>query len=1048
MRYEVMRMRALHHMLWGPPAPISPNGVRNSLWVLLPLALLVLSSAVDAVPGKDDILEAAAAVDTSPPIFEIDPVDSYVMKNKPATLTCRAQHALKVYFKCSGGGPPPESMVETAFNEPSTGMRVVEAQVDVERATVEEYFEDYQCHCVAWSSRGQTISKTSKISTAFLRRHFVEPPYSAQVSLEQQVELRCLPPDGRPTPTTIWLKNGESIVPQEHPNLRISSEGSLLFLSARLEDSANYSCIAENVAAKRQSDVAVLKIFVDGAWSSWSSWSPCNNRCGRGQQRRLRTCTAPAPMNGGASCQGPAMQKADCTQLCPAVHGGWSSWSSWSTCSPDCRHHRLRDCNGPRPDHGGRDCSGDHMRSQNCTGGMCRRAGTSVRIYGESTEDATTTAMQQDITLIIVLAVLIPLILVLLVIVFKKFNRKNRHEGPIYKIAASDYSHALYTDTAKKQKSLGCPDLTSVVGSPLNPNTPLYYDHSYSDPANVTLDHKAKLGVDVGYMYDEHYSNPASVSSEHHYDVPHLKSTYDSPLHQESAHLLLGNRGPMGTPIIERNIIGGYDDSPMSSLEKPARSEVSSSSSQASKATIPCAPAPRSPPPPPELGGMAGVEGAAWGVVTSDGGRLVIPECGVTLTIPEGALAPDTQEELYVAVVPQPHSFPNLNERQTLLSPVICCGPAGTMLLKPAILSLEHCASLQHASWQLHVFASTNLDQSDTNTVSSASSNSSSSSFGRGPWKKCFTIGEERVDTPIFTQLDGSQVHMLIDSLQQLVLVGESASSSSAVKQVKVVATAPPPSADGMLQVTVNIMQDTQAALHGMSQAVKRSGATLLDKPKTLLVQDCGANICLTLDDVGPGWRNRLGQHYQELSFESVWCAGTEAVSSRFCLEREEGTTSVALSCRVVAQQKGQPNNRQVIRINTDFPYAPVTASPAHPTLRTSTVTTSSGCSSLVTLTPEPNTFRLPHRLRSELCRCLDPPNARGNDWRMLAARLNVDRYLNYFACKPSPTEHILDLWEARHREPTAVTDLLNVLRVMGRPDAAHVLESHSGAWI
>ena len=57
-------------------------------------------------------------------------------------------------------------------------------------------------------------------------------------------------------------------------------------------------------------------------------------------------------------------------------------------------------------------------------------------------------------------------------------------------------------------------------------------------------------------------------------------------------------------------------------------------------------------------------------------------------------------------------------------------------------------------------------------------------------------------------------------------------------------------------------------------------------------------------------------------------------------------------------------------------------------------VTSSSGCSSLVELTPEPGVFRLPQRLRWELCRCLDPPNARGNDWRMLAARLNVDRWV------------------------------------------------------
>ena len=78
----------------------------------------------------------------------------------------------------------------------------------------------------------------------------------------------------------------------------------------------------------------------------------------------------------------------------------------------------------------------------------------------------------------------------------------------------------------------------------------------------------------------------------------------------------------------------------------------------------------------------------------------------------------------------------------------------------------------------------------------------------------------------------------------------------------------------------------------------------------------------------------------------------------------------------------------------------------------------------------------------------LDPPNARGNDWRMLAQALTVDRYINFFATKSSPTEHILDLWEARHRDDAAVTDLMNILRVMGRMDAAAVLEKDNGSWL
>lgn len=57
-------------------------------------------------------------------------------------------------------------------------------------------------------------------------------------------------------------------------------------------------------------------------------------------------------------------------------------------------------------------------------------------------------------------------------------------------------------------------------------------------------------------------------------------------------------------------------------------------------------------------------------------------------------------------------------------------------------------------------------------------------------------------------------------------------------------------------------------------------------------------------------------------------------------------------------------------------------------------------------------------------------------------------RYINYFATKPSPTEHILDLWEARHRDSGALTDLLNILRLMGREDAALVLEKEAGSWL
>ena len=78
---------------------------------------------------------------------------------------------------------------------------------------------------------------------------------------------------------------------------------------------------------------------------------------------------------------------------------------------------------------------------------------------------------------------------------------------------------------------------------------------------------------------------------------------------------------------------------------------------------------------------------------------------------------------------------------QTLLSPVIWCGPTSTKLLKPSILSFEHSASLQHAVWRLHVMSSVGPPTSQDST-----------------WQKLLTLGEERVDTPLYTQLDGNQV--------------------------------------------------------------------------------------------------------------------------------------------------------------------------------------------------------------------------------------------------------------------------------------------------
>ena len=58
--------------------------------------------------------------------------------------------------------------------------------------------------------------------------------------------------------------------------------------------------------------------------------------------------------------------------LCVLDDGGWSSWSWWSYCPcPDGgENHRTRTCTDPAPANGGVDCTGHSEETQSCECGM------------------------------------------------------------------------------------------------------------------------------------------------------------------------------------------------------------------------------------------------------------------------------------------------------------------------------------------------------------------------------------------------------------------------------------------------------------------------------------------------------------------------------------------------------------------------------------------------------------------------------------------------------------------------------------------------------
>ncbi|XP_071425955.1 netrin receptor UNC5A isoform X3 [Pithys albifrons albifrons] len=284
-----------------------------------PLGALLAAALLAAAGAQQSATVANPASGASPdllPHFQLEPEDVYIVKNKAVSLACRATPATQIYFKCNGEWVHQGDHVTQHSTDRNTGLPVMEVRIEVTRQQVEKIFglEEYWCQCVAWSSSGTTKSQKAFVRIAYLRKNFEQEPTAREVSIEQGIVLPCRPPEGIPPAEVEWLRNEELVDPALDANIYVTPEHSLVLRQARLADTANYTCVAKNIVARRRSSSAAIIVYVDGAWSEWSKWSECGAEC---THWRSRECSEPAPRNGGRDCHGPELDTRNCTsELC------------------------------------------------------------------------------------------------------------------------------------------------------------------------------------------------------------------------------------------------------------------------------------------------------------------------------------------------------------------------------------------------------------------------------------------------------------------------------------------------------------------------------------------------------------------------------------------------------------------------------------------------------------------------------------------------------------------------------------------------------------
>ncbi|XP_058271294.1 netrin receptor UNC5A isoform X1 [Hemibagrus wyckioides] len=859
------------------------------------------------------------------PHFLVEPDDVYIVKNKPVTLTCRSTPATQIYFKCNGEWVHQDDHLIERTVDPATGFPVMQVKIDISRQQVEKIFglEDYWCQCVAWSTTGTQKSQKAYVRIAYLRKNFEEEPLGKEVALDQEVLLRCHPPEGVPTAEVEWQRNDELIDPKTDPNFFITVDHNLIIKQARLADTGNYTCVAKNIVARRKSSSAAVIVYVNGGWSTWATWSACSAMCGRGWQKRSRSCTNPAPLNGGSACEGQSVQTSACTATCP-VDGGWSEWSKWSACGADCTMWRSRECTQPVPGTGGKACQGLDLQSLNCTSEQCPQ----------------TVSGAEDVALyvgIVAVALCLTLLLVVLVLVYRR-----KKEGLDADVADSSILTTGFQPVGIKPAMPGvwAPDRAQRCKN----------SHLLTIQPDLTT---------PGYQ--------GSLRTRH--DPTPKFSLSDGPLLEPLAN---------GSHTMANGKVSGDSGHLTSRL-----------AAQSYFKTLP-----------------RDAVHTSYGTFNFLGGRLTIPNTGISLLIPPEAIPRGKIYEIYLTVQRKDDVRLPLAGCQTLLSPVVSCGPPGVMLTRPVIISMEHCSDSCTDHWAIRLKKQTY----------------------EGTWEDVLLLGEELVSEPFYCQLEAETCRVFTEQLGRFALVGESLSMAAA-KRLKLLLFAPAYCSTLEYTIRVYCTDDTHDLIQEVMQTEAQLGGRLIDEPHVLLFKDSYHNLRLSIHDLPQAqWRSKLLTAYQEIPFYHIWSGTQRSLHCTFTLERMSVSTC-ELSCTLCVWQVEGEGQSFSLDFNISKDTRPLDADlllvdKSSPALA------------------GPSAFQIPYLIRQKICSSLDAPCPNGADWRLLAQRLKLDRHMSFFASKASPTSTILDLWEAQHFHSGNLNQLAAIMAEIGKQEAMIFLVS------
>ncbi|XP_022103844.1 uncharacterized protein LOC110986350 [Acanthaster planci] len=475
------------------------------------------------------------------------------------------------------------------------------------------------------------------------------------------------------------------------------------------------------------------------------------------------------------------------------------------------------------------------------------------------------------------------------------------------------------------------------------------------------------------------------------------------------------------------------------------------------------------------------------------GDTLVLTDMGISLTVPPYAIEAGRTELISLILDWDLGDFPEMTDEETIISPVVHCGPHGLKLNKPAVLSYKHCA----------------YDRGDVSLVASQTHLMQS--------KDWYQVCERDDYNKPYTLLT-NEVQIQISHFTLYTCLADGKTATKKWMQLAVFGGKMRPKRH--YEIRIYFLNNTPCALQFAIQNEAKNHFRLLCPRKEFLFHGDGKDTVATVEHISEGWSHRLDDRRELVPFLSLWHGKCPSVSFIFkhenehvrdidirlsvCQRDREDKESEKTNLKVLASMRSPPSkhdsDRSIGKTGTVIKVFPpsrrskrrrfdsesgrshsdsfrsasteaTSSSESSCTSSCSTLPTSDTSSNIDSKSesedqvtgsqncvqnmqihihqspdnlPRVTTQRtIPHELCMELVVLLDPLAPLGNDWRVLASALEMDCLIPLLKSTPSynPTETLLEEVE---RQTKGLEWMASVMMKAKRLDAANVIMKYA----